>query len=499
MAGSNVSSSTSPGRTASASTPSPRAAVLGIDIGRSGLELVVLAGDGEVLATHRRAYPGDHAPDRPGDPSDWWRAVRTGTKDILRRAGLDATSVRAVGLTGEHACVAVDRNGEVLADAVLGCDRRDQTGLDALLTAVGARTLANLTGGPADLSCAAVQLLALREREKRAWHDLRHLLSPKDFIRLRLCSTVGTDPSDASASLLYNPRTRAWSKQLMTLLGLDPAILPTVGTSHTLGGRITDTAAREAGLISGTPVVTGATRLASMAIAAGATEPGAVILELGGLGGLLVTTSEALRDPEGRFSTGCAATNGLATLVAHDRTGGAATDWVLETVLTELSAQARRQGRDPLLALAETAADAPAGADGLRWRQERGGGQLIGLQPQHSRAHVARAAIEGGVLAARSLLQRLELLKVPTDRIYIGGSGAAAPLWCQVAADVLGRDVRAITIPESAALGAAVLAAGAVGLHKKSTVAKSPPWLQTWSPRKAAVVHYAETALEAHA
>ncbi len=474
----------------SAAAAGPRAAVLGVDIGRTGLELVVLAGDGTILATHRRAYPGDHAPDRPGDPSDWWRAVRTGTKDILRRAGIDASAVRAVGLTGEHACVAIDKNGEVLADAVLGCDRRDQVGLDALLASVGARTLANLAGGPPELGCSAVQLLALRDREKRAWHDLRHLLAPKDFIRLRLCSTIGTDPSDAAASLLFNPRTRTWSKQVMTLLGLDPIILPTVGPSHSLGGRITENAAKEAGLIAGTPVTTGAGRLPSMAIAAGATTAGSVILELGGLGGLMVTTAEAVRDPDGRFSTGCAATAGLSSLVANDRTGGAATDWVLETVLTELSSQARRQGRDPLLALAETAADAPAGADGLRWRQERCGGHLVGLQAHHSRAHVARAAIEGGALAARALLARLEHLKVPTERIYVAGSGAAAPLWCQVAADVLDREVWSIAVPDAAALGAAVLAAGAVGLHKKNTVAKAPPWLQCWTPRKAAVALY---------
>lgn len=480
----------------SPSSASPTsAAVLGLDIGPAGLDLAVLGADGSVLASHRRAYPGDHAPDRPGNPADWWRAVRTGVKDILRRAGIDASVVRAVGVAGEHAGLAVDRHGEALADAVLGRDRRDQAGLEALLGAVGARTLANLTGGPADLRCALVQLLALREREKRAWHDLRHLLTPKDYIRLRLTSTIGTDPSDAALSLLFNPRTRTWSRQLMTLLGLDPTLLPTVGPSHSLAGRVTDIAAREAGLVAGTPVVTGAHRLAAMAIAAGATTPGHAVLELGGAGGLLVTTAEPLRDPEGCFALACGATPGLATLVTADCTGGCATGWVLETVLSELTAQARRQGRDPLLALAETAADAPAGADGLRWRQDAGGGTLIGLRPHHGRAHVARAAIEGGALAARGLLQRAIHLKAPVEHLHVAGSGAAAPLWCQVVADVTGLTVQAVTIPEAGALGAGLLAASAVGLHKKSSVLKTPPWHQTWSPRKAAVAHYLDDPL----
>ena len=491
-----MAGSSSPSR-APAVPDATRAAVLGIDIGPRGLELVLLAADQRVLATHHRAYPGDHAPDRPGDPADWWRAVRTGAKEILRRAGIEATTVRAVGVTGEHAAVAIDRAGQALAHAVLGGDRRDQAGLDVLQSLVGARTLANLAGGVPDLGCGLVQLLALREREKRAWHDLHQVIAPKDYIRLRFCETVGTDPSDAAASLLYNPRTRAWSKQLATLLDLPPSILPNVGPSHGLGGRITEAAARDSGLCSGTPVVTGCTRLAAMAIAAGATTAGDAVLELGGSGGLQVLTAEAARDAEGRFSTGCPATAGLSCLTTIDRTGGHGAEWVLETVLMEACAQARRQGRDPLLVLAEIAADAPAGADGLRWSYADGQGSLNQVRAIHGRAHVARAAIEGGALASRALLERLDHLHVAHQRLFLAGRGAAAPLWCQVVADVVGRDLHSVTIPEAAALGAAVLAASAVGLHKKTSTAKPPPWLTAWSPRKAAIPHYAAATARA--
>jgi xylulokinase len=52
----------------------------------------------------------------------------------------------------------------------------------------------------------------------------------------------------------------------------------------------------------------------------------------------------------------------------------------------------------------------------------------------------------------------------PVDEIRVSGGGAASPVWMQILADVLGSPVRPVGTPESAAHGAALLAATGVGL-----------------------------------
>ena len=79
--------------------PSPAAYFLGIDVARTGLALVIMAGDGTQTAVLHRAYSASS--DGNHDPQDWWRAARTGVKEILRRASLRADQLRCIGLTGD--------------------------------------------------------------------------------------------------------------------------------------------------------------------------------------------------------------------------------------------------------------------------------------------------------------------------------------------------------------------------------------------------------------
>ena len=171
---------------------------LGIDVSAGGLGLIVIGGDGTVLAHLRRAYGGEDT--GPMDPQDWWRAARTGIKEILRRAELRADQVRAIGISGDaDGVVAIDREGKVLSPAVFGPDPAVASYVDQLTQKVGARNLLNLASGPAHSGATAVKLLWLRDTHKRVWHDCAHLLSPKDFLRYRLTGTAVTDACDAAA------------------------------------------------------------------------------------------------------------------------------------------------------------------------------------------------------------------------------------------------------------------------------------------------------------
>jgi xylulokinase len=478
--------------------PSPTF-VLGCDLSRSGLGLAILAGDGSVVHSLHRAYAGESGDSTQiGDPLDWWRATRTGIKELLRRAKLKPDQIRCIGLTGDDGCVLIDRDGNSLVPATLGPDPRAAPAIDELLRAVGARTLLNLTGGSASTSATATKLLALRSLEKRAWHDLHQVLGAKDFLRFKLTGTLVTDATDAAATLLFNPKTRTWSKQLLTLLGFQPEWLPPVADGKTLSGRVTEAAARDTGLAAGTPVVTGAGHPAALALACGAITAGAAVIELGGRGDLFLTSAEAVRDPLGRLSASCHTVAGIWALSAKDLAGATGLDWLLDSVMPAETAQARRNQRDPLELVAELAAEIPPGADDLIFLPATQGatGGFLGIDARHGRGHLARAVLEGGALAVRRTLEHLAELKRAPDRILVTGPGAGNHLWCQILADVLDRQVIAHSPVESAAIGSAILATVAVGVHKTldDACAKVIKQRHVFNPRKAAADAYIAVA-----
>ncbi len=465
--------------------------VLGCDLARSGLGLAILAGDGTVVHSMRRAYAGESGEEHAvGDPLDWWRAARTGIKELLRRAKLKPDQIRCIGVTGDEACVLIDNEGKSLVAATLGPDARALSAVDELIKAVGARTLLNIAGGTASSTSTAAKLIAMRTLEKRGWHDLHQVLGAKDFLRFKLTGTLATDATDAAGTLLFNPKTRTWSKQLLTLLGFQSEWLPPVADGKSLSGRVTESAAKDTGLAAGTPVVTGAGHAAALALACGAPGPGTLVIELGGRGDLFLTTADAVRDPSGRLATSCHTVAGVWALSSRDCAGAAGIDWLLASVLPAEAAQARRNQRDPLELLAELASEVPAGTDDLLYLPASLGslGGFLGLDHRHGRGHLARAVLEGGALACRRALEALAELKRVPDQIALTGPGASNQLWCQIVADVLDRPVQAFSPIESAATGVAVLASTAVGIHKSldEACAKVAKQRHSFQPRRAA-------------
>lgn len=480
---------------------------LGIDIHERGLDLLLLATGGQVIGSLQRTYAG--AGQVPGlqDPQDWWRATRTGIKELLRRTGIEAGQIRSVGLTGtERALVLCDAEGAVLVPSAVGIAPELRPFHDLLVSSVGGRNFRNLTGSPPSDGSPVAKLLQVRESEPRAWHDLAMVFTARDFLRYRLTEQRWTDPSGAALTELYNPRSRAWSKQLLPRIGLTTEVLPQVGLAHQLAGRVTTTAARESGLQAATPVVTGASHPATLATVCGATQPGDALVELGDAGWLVLITDQFIKgDIDGHLRAGCHGLGDHWTLEGPGVTPGSGLRWLLEEVCTQEAQQAKRAKRPALDVLAELAAEVPPGADGLLYlmphaRSEHGG--LIDLEPRHSRAQIIRAVLEGAALSLAERLAQAAEMGAPCERLLVAGPGAHNHLWCQMLADACDTPVTVNRIELPRARGAAVLASSAVGVYKgiDDAITAMAARTKTFKPRIAAVRAYRE-ALErlAHA
>src|SRR5207249_1414403 len=102
---------------------------------------------------------------------------------------------------------------------------------------------------------------------------LATVLLAKDFVRLRLTETLGTEPSDASGTLMFDPARVRWSRDMLDAFGLPVSLVPKVGGSSEVLGHVTPAAAGITGLVAGTPVVGGGEDNACGAAGGGAVTP----------------------------------------------------------------------------------------------------------------------------------------------------------------------------------------------------------------------------------
>ena len=442
-----------------------RAALLGIDLGTSAVKVVMLGLDGRTLASTSAAYAVQTP--LPGwaesDPHEWWEAAVTATRAALTAA--DGATPVAIGLSGQmHGLVPTAADGRPVRPAMLWCDSRavDELALyEALPESVRARL-----GNPLTPGMAGPMLAWLAHHEVASYELMRWALQPKDWFRAQLTGRFSAEPSDASATLLYDLIADDWDRELAVGLGLDPELLaPVLGAAGRLAGELQPWAAAELGLPAGIPVAAGAADTAAAALGSG--------LVLGdtqltiGTGAQVVRptgapTRESLRAPAPLTHLYRAATEAGWYAMAASLNAGSSLEWVRQLLgasWSELYASAGSEPAvdDPLFLPHLNGERTPYLDPTLR-------GAWVGLSPGHDRTRLLRAALEGVAFAVRDAMTPLRSSAARLDDLRLAGGGTQEPAWRQLLADVLNCRFRVVDTPAASARGAALLGARAADL-----------------------------------
>ncbi len=442
--------------------------LLGIDVGTSSTKSLVLSSDGRVLGVAVKDTPVNTP--RPGwaeqDPEGWVAAALSTARRAVDAAGVDASAIHAVGLSGQmHGTVCVDSSGVPLRPAVIWADQRSSQQVAEVQAEIGPQRLAAWTGNPVATGFMLATWLWLRALEPGVYKATHWLLLPKDYVRYRITGCAGTEPSDAASTSLFDLTYRTWSTPLMAALGLDAAVLPAVHASTEVAGGLTREAASAAGLVAGTPVVYGGSDQAAQALGNGVLTPGVASSTIGTGGQIFAPTARPTIDvAELRMHSYCHVLPDVWHVQTAILSAGLSLRWLRDQVLGEGSYQE----------LADMASTVPAGASGLLFSpylagertphmDPRARASFVGLTRRHERRHLVRAVMEGVVLAMRQGLDVMEALGVPLDTIVASGGAAKHPLWLQLQADIFDRPVTRTDTIEAAATGAAMLAGAGVG------------------------------------
>jgi xylulokinase len=426
---------------------------LGIDLGTGSVKAALVDRSGATLGV--ASAPVELFRPRPGwvesDPEDWWRAVKVAVNEVLSGTN---PPVGAVGLSGQmHGVVLARSDGTALRPALLWLDRRAEASLDVYRRLPPGSTAS--LGNPLTPGMAGPMLYWLRSNESAIVDAADWALQAKDWLRLRLVGRAGSEPSDASGTLLFDLPENNWAWAVIDGLGLPRHLFASLGGSSTMAGALDASVARQLGMPTGVPVAFGAADTAAALVGTGLSETGVVQLTVGTAAQVVALREGPDPDPGLRHHVFASALPNQWYALAAVQAAGVALSWALEAFDVTWEEAYR---------MFEAA---PVGANGVFFIPHLAGsrspsmnssarGAFLDLALRHNRADMLRAVFEGVAFSIADAAKSLPEFAKTSD-ILLAGGGSLSPGWRQLLCDLLGKRLHIVENPDASARGAALL------------------------------------------
>jgi len=441
--------------------------ILALDQGTTSSRSILFDHTGKVVATAQREFM-QHYP-QPGwvehDAEEIWSTQLRTAKEVLRKAKVTAKDIAAIGITNQReTTVAWDRKtGKPVGKAIVWQDRRTAGFCDKLKSKGAESMIRHKTGLVVDAYFSATKLhwmlqhvpeaKALAKAGQLAFGTIDSWL----LWNLTGDQVHATDVSNASRTMLYDITTGAWDEELLKLFGVPASVLPEVKASSGVFGETT--------LLGGSIPIAGIAGDQQAALFGQVcTRPGMVKNTYGTGCFMLMHTGTK------RIASG----NNLLTTVAWQLGGGGALEYAVEgsVFIAGAVVQWLRDGlgiikkSSDVEALAAQVADtggvylvpAFAGLGAPHWDQYARG-LMCGITRGTTRAHIARAALEGIAFQVADILNAMQAdAGVRLRELRVDGGASNNNLMMQFQADLLGVPVVRPVVTETTALGAAYLA-----------------------------------------
>ncbi|MGB5895963.1 MAG: xylulokinase [Ignavibacteriaceae bacterium] len=437
--------------------------LLGIDVSTTATKVMLIDESGNIIGVASCEYsiqtPHPHWSEQ--DPKLWWAGTIEGINEVMIRSDVTSKEIHGIGLTGQmHGLVLLDNNGKILRPAILWNDQRTQSQCNKIRSIIGRDKLIHLTGNDALTGFTAPKILWVKENEPEIFASAKHILLPKDYIRYRLTGEYATDKADASGTLLFDVMKRDWSVEVVDALSINKSWLPESFEGTEITGVVTEEAASLTGLLEGTPVVAGAGDQAAQAVGVGAVEEGVTSITLGTSGVVFASTNKPYIEADGKLHSFCHAISNRWHLMGVMLSAAGSIKWFHDTFASDLSYDELNKEIDKIA----------VNCDGLLFLPYLSGertphpdplarGSFIGLTLSHSRAHLARAVMEGVAFGIRDCLELIKEVGLSqSSELRVSGGGAKSNVWMYIIASVLNSKLITLKTTEGAALGAAILA-----------------------------------------
>jgi glycerol kinase len=446
--------------------------ILSIDQGTTGTTAMLVDANITTLGTYNVEFP-NHYP-APGEVEHSLAEIQTSIQDavtgLLKKLNISANRIAGIGITNQReTCCFWDKvTGVPIHRALVWQDKRTAETCTALKSAGHEPLFKEKTGLVLDPYFSGTKAAWLLDhvdgaRTKAAAGDL--LFGTIDtFVTHWFTGAHVTDPSNASRTLLFNIHTLDWDDELLEIINVPRQSLPRIGDSSEIFGYTKNLSF----LPDGIPVAGIIGDQQGALFGQAAFSMGMAKCTYGTGAFILVNTGDAPRQSHHGMLTTVGWRIGGKTTYALEGSAfiaGAAVQW-LRDGLNIINSAAEIES------LAETVPDsggvifvpALAGLGAPHWRPDARG-LLWGMTGGTTRAHIARAVLDGIALQLTDILDAMAAdLGSPLKELRVDGGAARNNLLMQRQADLIQADIKRPQVLETTGLGSALMAGLAVGI-----------------------------------
>ncbi|MEL6464167.1 MAG: xylulokinase [Pseudomonadota bacterium] len=443
---------------------------LGIDLGTSGLRILLVGEDGQPIGSTERFYEVSHpyAGWSEQDPSDWINALEEAVAEVRERFP-EFADLGGIGVAGQmHGATLLDKDGMVLRPCILWNDTRAHIEAATLDATEDVRALSGNIVFP---GFTAPKLEWVRTHEPDIYARTAKVLLPAAYLNYYLTGEYVADRSDSAGTSWLDVGTRNWSNALLQAGHMSADQMPRLVEGCEAAGTLRDDIARSWGITGTVTVAGGAGDNAAAACGIGALNEGQGFVSLGTSGVLLTARKGYKPAPATAVHTFCHAVPERWYQMG-----------VMLSATDSLNWLARITGQSPAdmtTALGESL-QAPGKVHFLPYLSgERTPhndaeirGSFTGLCASTSREDLTRAVIEGVAFALRDSFDALKATETKFEKLIAIGGGSASDYWLKVIATLFGVPLHKPKAGEfGAALGAARLSIiAATGLEPETVV-----------------------------
>lgn len=452
--------------------------LLGIDIGTSACKVAVFNKEGIVLASTTADYKVYYP--HPGwaeqDADAWWGAVCSAIRELLSQGTVASEDIAGIGIDGQSwSAIPIDSEGKVLSNTPIWMDTRSVDICDRLNREIGEQDIFEHAGNSLQPSYTTAKILWYKENMPQMYAKIDKILQSNSYIVYKLTGLFSQDVSQGYGLHCFEMRTGTWNYEMCEKLGIPASFLPELYQCHEVVGEITAAAAKETGLLAGTPVVAGGLDAACGTLGAGVLYGGETQEQGGQAGGMSICTDQYVADP--RLILSFHVVPGKWLLQGGTTGGGGVMRWLDKEFGDYERSIAKTIGKSSMAQLDELAGAVKPGSDGVVFLPYMAGerspiwdpkakGVFYGLDFSKTRGHMVRAALEGVAYSLQHNLDIAESVGAGVNELRAMGGAANSRLWTQIKADITGKPIVVPSSDTATTLGAAILAGVGVGLYK---------------------------------
>ena len=412
-------------------------------------------------------------------PDEFFDTLCNLVKNLVKKHKIKPNDVVGISTACmRHAYVFLDKSGkEVYAGPntdIRGLFYQDVVEQDVKLD------LYKITGqGPA-LMYMPARLLWFKNEKPEVFKTIHYGLNIGDWLIYRLSGVIATEPSLASATMLFDLEKKTWLSEVLNVLGLNSVNLPEIHQAGEQIGELTSDVAKKMNLKPGIPVVMGGGDTHLGLLACSGLDDGDIGVVAGTSTPIMMVLSKPVVDEKKRIWTGCHVLKDKWVLEGNAQMGGLSYQWLKNNFEVLLE----KKDHEVYACMEKLATKVPPGSDDMIASL---GAEIFNLneinivrpaiftfqQPSHPMntnpatfGHFIRATLENISYAIRGNIEQMEeISNKKSDELKVTGGMSRSSLWLEILSGVVGKKVKAAKVEDGTLMGCAMCAAVGSGVY----------------------------------